>query len=65
MRSSGTRSHKSAFKAMGDTNLVRKLRMFLFRQYFRLSRPMTLGVRALVRNTEGQILLIRHTYTVG
>lgn len=50
---------------MGDTNLVRKLRMFLFRQYFRLSRPMTLGVRALVRNTEGQILLIRHTYTVG
>ena len=26
---------------------------------------MTLGVRAFVRNAEGQVLLIRHTYTPG
>ncbi|MEM9842987.1 MAG: NUDIX domain-containing protein, partial [Pseudomonadota bacterium] len=26
---------------------------------------MTLGVRAIVENAEGQVLLVRHTYTPG
>ena len=30
-----------------------------------LFRPVTLGVRALVRNDEGHVLLIRHTYVPG
>ena len=41
------------------------LRMHLFRLWFRLSRPMTLGARAVVENEGGQVLLVRHTYTKG
>ena len=33
--------------------------------YARLRRPMTLGVRGLVENSDGQILLVRHTYISG
>jgi ADP-ribose pyrophosphatase YjhB (NUDIX family) len=31
----------------------------------RLRRPVTLGVRAIVRNGEGRVLLVRHTYVPG
>lgn len=41
------------------------LRTQLFRTWFRLSRPMTLGARAMVENEAGEILLVRHTYTKG
>ncbi|QIQ87546.1 NUDIX domain-containing protein [Erythrobacter sp.] len=33
--------------------------------YFRMSRGLTLGVRAVVRNESGKFLLVRHTYTTG
>ena len=33
--------------------------------WFRLSRPMTLGVRGLVLDGEGRVLLVRQTYTAG
>lgn len=36
-----------------------------FRAWWRFSRPMTLGVRAIVCNEDGHILLVRHTYTGG
>lgn len=42
-----------------------KLRTLLFQMWFRFSRPMTLGVRGLVINHLGQVLLVRHTYTPG
>jgi ADP-ribose pyrophosphatase YjhB (NUDIX family) len=43
-----------------------RLRGRLFHVYFRLKRPMTLGVRALVLDeTGGKIFLIRHTYVPG
>lgn len=41
------------------------LRTHMFRLWFRLSRPMTMGARAIVENAEGQVLLVRHTYTKG
>lgn len=41
------------------------LRTQLFRTWFRLSRPMTLGARAMVENRAGEILLVRHTYSKG
>ncbi|MEM1148507.1 MAG: NUDIX domain-containing protein [Pseudomonadota bacterium] len=41
------------------------LRTQVFRIWFRIARPMTLGVRAIVENAEGQVLLVRHTYTPG
>ena len=41
------------------------IRMQLFRIWFRLARPMTLGARAIVENAQGQVLLVRHTYTKG
>lgn len=41
------------------------LRTRLFQIWFRLSRPMTLGVRAAVENADGHVLMVRHTYTKG
>lgn len=38
---------------------------WLLHLYFRLSRGMTLGVRAAVLSETGEILLVRHTYTPG
>jgi ADP-ribose pyrophosphatase YjhB (NUDIX family) len=37
----------------------------LFRAWWRVSRPKTLGVRALVLDPEGRILLVRHSYLRG
>ncbi|MBS0410817.1 MAG: NUDIX domain-containing protein [Proteobacteria bacterium] len=37
----------------------------LYRYVARRSRPMTLGVRGLVLDAEGRVLLIRHTYVKG
>ena len=37
----------------------------MFHVWFRLKRPMTLGVRAMVVDGEGRLLLVRHTYTPG
>ena len=42
-----------------------KLRTRLFQAWFRLRRPMTLGVRAVVENAAGQVVLVRHSYTPG
>jgi ADP-ribose pyrophosphatase YjhB (NUDIX family) len=36
-----------------------------FHVWFRISRGMTLGVRGLVLNAQGQVLLIQHTYIRG
>ncbi|MBL8531563.1 MAG: NUDIX domain-containing protein [Hyphomonadaceae bacterium] len=36
-----------------------------FRAWWRLRRPMTLGVRALVCDSEGRVLLVRHGYAHG
>jgi 8-oxo-dGTP pyrophosphatase MutT (NUDIX family) len=44
---------------------VKKLMRRLFQHYWRWSRGLTLGVRALVIDDEGRILLVRHTYTDG
>ena len=35
------------------------------RTYFRVTRPLTLGVRGMVFDGEGRILLVRHTYIPG
>lgn len=48
-----------------EEHAVTDLRTQLFRIWFRLSRPMTLGVRVLVENEYGNVLLVRHTYTSG
>jgi len=37
----------------------------LFQSYWRFRRPATLGVRGVVTNAYGQVLLLRHTYTPG
>lgn len=36
-----------------------------FRTWWRLRRPMTLGVRALATDEAGRVLLVRHTYSQG
>ena len=37
----------------------------LTRIYYRLSRPLTVGVRGLVRDEQGHVLLVRHSYVDG
>ena len=37
----------------------------IFHFWWRLKRPMTLGVRGFARDDEGRVLLIRHTYQRG
>ena len=37
----------------------------LFRLYARLTRGMTLGVRGVVLNEAGEVLLVEHTYIAG
>lgn len=42
-----------------------KFGLAVLHRYFLLTRGMTLGVRVLVKNTEGEILLVKHTYLPG
>jgi 8-oxo-dGTP pyrophosphatase MutT (NUDIX family) len=44
---------------------LQRLQVTLLHVYFRLARPMTLGVRAAVFNEAGEVFLIRHSYTPG
>ena len=44
---------------------LRRLALSLPHLWFRLARPMTLGVRALVIDEQGRILLVRHSYLPG
>ncbi len=37
----------------------------LARLYWRLMRPLTVGVRVIVTNEQGEVLLLRHTYKSG
>jgi ADP-ribose pyrophosphatase YjhB (NUDIX family) len=43
----------------------RTLRDRAFQSFWRLRRPATLGVRGVVTNDQGEVLLVRHTYTPG
>jgi ADP-ribose pyrophosphatase YjhB (NUDIX family) len=43
----------------------RTLRDRAFQSFWRLHRPATLGVRGVVTNDRGEVLLVRHTYTPG
>ena len=43
----------------------RTLRDRAFQSFWRLRRPATLGVRGVVTNDQGKVLLVRHTYTPG
>jgi len=41
------------------------VRQRAFQAWFRFRRPLTLGVRGLVENTHGEVILVRHTYVEG
>ncbi len=45
--------------------VFKKPMRWLFQKYWRWSRALTLGVRAIVIDPEERILLVRHTYTEG
>ena len=44
---------------------IRRMAQPLLRAWFRASRGMTIGVRGLVTNAEGEVLLLVHTYSAG
>lgn len=50
-----------------DSNLMDKpsFKIRLFHLWFRLVRPVTLGVRIFVQNEKKELLLVRHTYIDG
>ena len=53
---------------MTETTLRQRLEPYLrklFHLYFRLSRGMTLGVRAVVLDAGNRVFLVRHTYVTG
>lgn len=41
------------------------LRSRLFHAWFLMTRPMTLGVRAIATDAERRVLLVKHTYVAG
>jgi 8-oxo-dGTP pyrophosphatase MutT (NUDIX family) len=45
--------------------MAKTFRDRLFQVWFRASRSLTLGVRGLVQDEAGRVLLVRHTYTPG
>lgn len=50
----------------GPSPLRKKtIRDRVFQAYFRMRRPATLGVRGVVVDEKGQVLLLKHTYTPG
>ena len=48
-----------------QSSLIWKVWSSLLHLYFRASRGLTIGVRAVVRSSDGKFLLVRHTYTPG
>lgn len=57
-----------ASRGEGDGNrlgLHHRLLLPVAHLWFRLSRGMTLGVRAIVRDEAGKVLLVRHSYVPG
>ncbi len=46
-------------------HVLRPVLRYLAQPYWRLMRGQTLGVRAVVQDSEGRILLVRHTYAPG
>lgn len=46
-------------------NMLKSITKFLVQNYFRLKRPMTLGVRIVAINAENKVCLVKHTYTPG
>lgn len=45
--------------------LLWKIARPVLRLYWRIRRPLTAGVRGIVFDAEGRVLLIRHTYVAG
>jgi len=46
-------------------SLAERVRTRIAHWIFILLRPMTLGVRGVVLDSQGQVLLVRHGYTIG
>lgn len=45
--------------------MANPINSLIFRPWWRLTRAMTLGVRGIVRNAGGEVLLVRHSYMPG
>tara|TARA_Y100000296_G_scaffold87454_1_gene134724 strand:+ start:9677 stop:9955 length:279 start_codon:yes stop_codon:yes gene_type:complete len=46
-------------------SVIKKLWSALLHLFFRASRGLTIGVRAVVLSEDGEFLLVRHTYAPG
>jgi 8-oxo-dGTP pyrophosphatase MutT (NUDIX family) len=61
------RMERDDAKRAGNPEASRRFRPVsrLLHLYWRFSRGMTLGVRAMVLNTQGEVFLVRHSYVPG
>lgn len=50
---------------MKSAVILRPIFKYLMQPYWRFRRGQTLGVRALVRDEQSRVLLVRHTYAPG
>lgn len=48
-----------------DVNFLRRVWSQILHFYFRLTRGLTLGVRAVIVSNDSKVLLVRHTYAEG
>jgi len=55
----------SVHQDLGRPDILRRSLHALMRFYWRLARPLTMGVRAAVFDEQGAVLLVRHSYMRG
>ena len=60
-----SRPDVGAFHMLGNHKMKLHYRLIykLMRLYWKVTKPITIGVRAIITNNDNEVLLVKHTYT--